>query len=213
MAESDLTIVEALKAGDERAFARLVAEYHPGFVRIARVWVRDQASAEEVVQDAWLAALESLERFEGRSSLRTWLYGIMVNIARTHARARRRVLPLSSLVSEELDASPIEAEVDMFLPDGDRWAGHFAAMPVPFPTPEQSLERSELLALLDAAIAELPQLQQQVMLLFDVQRFTGDEVCNILGISDTNQRVLLHRARARVRLSMERRLAGAGTQS
>jgi RNA polymerase sigma-70 factor (ECF subfamily) len=211
MAESDSTIVEALKAGDERAFARLVADYHPGFVRIARVWVHDHASAEEVVQDAWLAALESLDRFEGRSALRTWLYGIVVNVARTHARARRRVVPMSSLATEELESSP--SEIEMFLPDGHRWAGHFAAMPAPFPTPERSLESAELLQFLDAAMAELPPLQQQVMLLFDVQRFTGDEVCNILGISDTNQRVLLHRARARVRASLEQKLAGAGSGS
>jgi len=207
MTESDLRIVSALRAGDERAFARLVAENHTGFVRIARVWVHDTASAEEVVQDAWLAALESLERFEGRSSLRTWLYGILVNIARSHARARRRTLPVSSLVGEELDAG--DAEAELFLPQGHHWAGHFAAMPVPFPTPEQSLERAELIEHFDAALSELPLLQQQVMVLFDVERFSGDEVCNILGISDTNQRVLLHRARARVRASLELRLAGA----
>jgi RNA polymerase sigma-70 factor (ECF subfamily) len=209
MPDSDTTIVAALRGGDESAFARLVAEYQPGFVRIARVWVRDTSSAEEVVQDAWLAALESLERFEGRSSLRTWLYGILVNVARTHARAQRRTLPVSSLVAEELDADSVEVEADLFLPDGHRWAGHFAALPVPFPTPEQSLQRAELIELLDAALADLPPLQQQVMLLFDVQRFTGEEVCNILGLSDTNQRVLLHRARARVRASLERKLAGA----
>jgi RNA polymerase sigma-70 factor (ECF subfamily) len=213
MTESDSRIVEALSRGDERAFARLVAEHHASFVRIARVWVHDTSAAEEVVQDAWLAALESLERFEGRSSLRTWLYGIMVNVARTHARARRRMVPVSSLATEELETETADPEAHLFLPEGHRWAGHFAAMPAPFPTPEQSLERAELMKLLDEALSQLPPLQQQVMVLFDVQRFTGEEVCNILGISDTNQRVLLHRARARVRTILEQKLARTGSES
>lgn len=208
MPPADLEIIRALQAGDERAFARLVAENHAGFVRIARVWVHDSAAAEEVVQDAWLAALESLNNFEGRSTLRTWLYGILINVARSHVRARRRVLTLSALLAEELDPGE-NVEADLFVPEGHRWAGHFAAMPLRFPTPEQSLQTAELIRHFEAALGELPPLQQQVLVLFDVERFSGDEVCNILGISDTNQRVLLHRARARVRVSLEKRLAGA----
>jgi RNA polymerase sigma-70 factor (ECF subfamily) len=105
------------------------------------VWVRDAASAAEVVQDAWLAALESLDGFEGRSSLRTWLYGVLVNVARTHARAERRMVPMSSLVADEAGQAGPSVEPERFQPDGHRWAGHWAVAPEPFPSPDRALER------------------------------------------------------------------------
>ena len=171
--------------------------------------MRTIAAAEEVVQDAWLAALESLDRFEGRSSLRTWLYGILVNVARNHVRSERRLVPMSSLVAEEMEAGGPSVEPERFLPHAHRWAGHWAAAPAPFPGPDEAAERGELRQLLDTAIADLSPIQQQVLLLSDVQRFSGEEVCNMLGLTATNQRVMLHRARSRLRAILERKL-GAG---
>jgi len=204
MHAEDRATLDALKRGDERAFAHLVAAYQAGFVRIAYTWVRSATAAQEVVQDAWLAALESIDRFEGRSSLRTWLYGIVVNTARAHARAQRRQAPMSALVAEETDAHEPAVEAARFVAEPERWSGHWLHAPAPFPGPDRALEQRELRAQLDAAISELPPVQQQVVILCDVQRFSGEEACNILGLSDTHQRVLLHRARAKLRAILEK---------
>ena len=168
-------LLDALRLGDKAAFTALVRQHQPIFLRIARAWVRDPAAAEEVAQKAWLVALESLAGFEGRSSLRTWLYGIVINVARAHRRSRRRDLTLASL-------------------------------PAPFPSPQAALERTELRSLLETAIAGLPPMQQQVLVLCDVEGLAGEEACNILGVTGTHQRVLLHRARSRLRAALEREL-------
>ncbi len=207
---ADRDTVAALRRGDGAAFGALVRLHQPSFLRIARVWVKDSAAAGEVVQGAWLAALESIDRFEERSSLRTWLYGILVNVARAHVRAARREVPMSALVEDEVGEGGPSVDPERFFPGGHEWAGHWNAMPAAFPGPDQALERRELRDMLQAAIAALPLVQQQIIVLCDVEGLTGEEACNILGVTGTHQRVLLHRARSKVRAALERRLTEAG---
>src|SRR5499427_6490963 len=141
---AEAATVAALRRGDGAAFTALVKQHQASFQRIARVWVRDAAAAAEVVQASWLAALESIERFEARSSLRTWLYGILVNVARAHARAQRREIPMSALVDDETADTTPSVEAERFFPDGHQWARHWSGMPAAFPGPDQALERREL---------------------------------------------------------------------
>jgi len=204
---ADLETVAALRRGEHAAFTSLVRAYQPAFLRLAQAWVREAAAADEVVQQAWLSSLEALSTFEGRSSLKTWLFGIVINVARSHVRARRRLVPISALVIEEAVDTPT-VEPGRFFSEGE-WVGHWSEGPSPFPSPDDALERQRLRGLLARAIGDLPPLQQQVLLLCDVEGLNGEETCNILGMSGTHQRVLLHRARAKARAWLEQHLSEA----
>lgn len=201
---SDLEIVRALRAGNETAFVMLVERYQPSMLRIARMYVSTQAVAEEVVGDAWVGVLKSLDGFEGRSSLRTWIFRILVNIAKTRGRREARTVPFSSLWTPDPGDDP-SVEPERFRPPGDRAApGHWADPPVAWDAiPEERLVAKETLARVAAAIEALPPNQREVIRLRDVLGWSSNDVRNALELSETNQRVLLHRARAKVRRALE----------
>lgn len=196
----DEALVRALRDGDEATFARLVDAWGPLMLRMALVHVPSRAVAEEVVQEAWLTMLRTLDRFERRSSLRTWLVGIVINLARSRGRAERRCVPLSDVVG---DAAGSVFGTARFRSAPDPWPDHWAAGPTPWPTPEQQLLAGEAAEVILGAIAELPPAHREVLVLRDLEGWSGPETCNVLGLSDTNQRVVLHRARARVRKAIE----------
>lgn len=198
----DPALIERLRAGDEIAFGALLQRHQAQMLRVARMYVSSQAVAEEVVQEAWLGILQGLDRFEGRSSLRTWMYRILTNIAKTRGRREGRSLPFSALAGDDLDAPAVEDS--LFHGPGDRWPGSWASLPEDWRgIPDERLLGQEVRALVRDAIDELPPMQAQVIRLRDVQGWASAEVCNALEISETNQRVLLHRARARVRSALE----------
>ncbi|HEX6331715.1 MAG TPA: sigma-70 family RNA polymerase sigma factor [Actinomycetota bacterium] len=207
----DLALVERLRAGDERAFMTLVERYQPAMLRIARMYVSTTAVAEEVVQDAWLGVLKGLDGFEGRSALRTWIFRILVNIAKTRGAREARTLPLSSVWTPDPDAEHA-VELDRFLSGHDRWPGHWASPPATWETvPEDRLLSTETFRRVAEAIERLPDNQREVIRLRDVLGWSSQEVCNALDLSETNQRVLLHRARAKVRRALEEYLAEGAT--
>jgi RNA polymerase sigma-70 factor, ECF subfamily len=204
----DVRTVEALRAGDERVFRELVERYHASMIRVALMYVRTRAVAEEVVQDTWIGVLGSLPRFEGRSSLRTWIFRILANQARTRARREARSVPLSSLASP--DGGPPTVEPDRFLPaDHAAFPGHWSDPPRSWAAlPEEELLARETRERVLAAIDTLPASQRAVISLRDVEGWSSEEVCDLLEISEGNQRVLLHRARAKVREALEDYLDG-----
>lgn len=190
--------IARLLAGDEARFTLLVAQHHPSMRRVARGFVSSDALAEEVAQETWAAVLDGLARFEARSSLRTWIFRILVNRAKTRGVREARSVPMSALGAPEGDGPAVDA--DRFAPDG-----HWSRPPESFgeDDPETLLARHELGAALASALAGLPDRQRTVILLRDVDGWTSEEVCNVLGLSETNQRVLLHRARTRLRQALE----------
>jgi RNA polymerase sigma-70 factor, ECF subfamily len=198
----EASLVDALLAGEEAAFARVVDEYSPGLLRMARTYVASEAEAEEVVQETWLAVVKGLERFERRSSLRTWIFRILMNIARTRGKREARSIPFSSAFDAASAPDEPAVDPDRFLPADDRYPRHWAIAPVPWP--EEGLLRAEALEAVKGAIEELPPAQREVITLRDVVGSSSEEACNALGVSETNQRVLLHRARSKVRAALER---------
>ena len=210
--QSDAQLVTALRAGDEEAYRMLVREWHAPLLRVAQIFVPSRAIAEEVIQDTWLRVLGALDRFEGRSSLKTWVFRILVNTAKTRAQREGRTLPFSAL--EEPGGVP-EAAVDAsrFLPaDHERRPGHWQTAPRDLP--EERLLAGETREVVRRAIDALPPSQRAVISLRDVEGWSGEEVRNALDLSEVNQRVLLHRARAKVRAALEDYLtAPAGAES
>jgi RNA polymerase sigma-70 factor (ECF subfamily) len=200
----DDELLAALRQGDEEAFRTLVAEHGPFLLRLALMHVPSRAVAEEVVQDTWLAALNGLERFEGRSSLRTWLASIVLNKARTQGGRERRVLPFSFLRRRADDRDVPAVDPDRFQSARDSVPGAWARPPVHWDSPEERLSSDEARRVLFEAIADLPPRQREVITLRDVSGLSAAEACNALGLSETNQRVLLHRARSQVRAALER---------
>jgi len=197
-------LVERLRAGDRAAFADLIDRHGGALLRLASSLLKNTAVAEEVVQDTWLAALHGLDGFEARSSLRTWLFTILANRARNRAVREARSVPWSALESGEQDGPAVDP--DRFQADGQwkeapgRWTEA---------DPERLALGAETGAAIEAAIASLPVLQRSVLTLRDVEGLEADEICRLLAITLTNQRVLLHRARSRVRQALEAHLTGA----
>lgn len=207
----DDVLVTALRDGDDTAFAWLLDRYDRSLRRLARTFVATPTAADEVVQETWLAVIEGIDRFEGRAALKTWVCRILVNKARTRGVRDKRSVPFSALAGSASDAGAGASAVDdppfppdRFLPAGDRWAGHWAVPPTPWDElPPDRLEAAETLAEVRAAIAALPQPHRTVITLRDVDGWTSQEVCDVLDLTPANQRVVLHRARARVRSALE----------
>jgi len=198
--ESEDRLVAALRAGDEQAFATLVRRHHASLKRVARAYVSTDAVAEEVVQETWLAVVAGIERFEQRATLKTWLFHILTNKAKTRGVRERRTVPFASLAGadDEPAVSPERCQRA-----GDAWPGHWATPPRPWEDPERRLQSLEARERLREAIAALPAAQQAVLTLRDVEGLEADEVCALLDLSPGNQRVILHRARAKVRDALE----------
>lgn len=199
-----MRIVAALRSGDERAFALLVAELGPAMLRVASLFVRERAVAEEVVQEAWLRALRSLDGFEGRSSFRTWLMRILTNTAKTRAERESRSIPFSALARSEVEEGEPAVDSERFLAQPDRYGRQWASEPLSFgELPESRLLAAETLSVVHAALEQLPEVQRAVMTMRDIGGFPPDEVCSELELTEANQRVLLHRARSKVRRALE----------
>jgi len=212
---NEAQLIDALRRRDETAFATLVDQYHVSLIRLAQIYVADRAAAEEVVQETWLGVLKGIDRFEGHSSLKTWLFRILINIAKTRGVRESRSVSFSELWDADAEVEPFEpaVEPDRFLPpDHPKWPGGWANAPRSWGDhPEQRLLTRETLAQIQAAIEALPPVQRQVIKLRDVEGWSAEEICNTLLISETNQRVLLHRARSKVRRALEHYLDANST--
>ncbi len=200
-AGDETALVARLRAGDEAAYAALVDQHTPSMLRVARGYVRTREIAEDVVQETWLAVVKGIGGFEGRASLRTWIFTVLINIAKARGIREHREVEVQSKVAAGGTVDPAR-----FRPEGDPWPGHWRenATPTPFPdTPEGSLLGAELTEVARRELEKLPERQRIVVSLRDLLDFDSAEVCELLGISAANQRVLLHRGRAAVRQVLE----------
>lgn len=201
----DGALVERMLAGDEAAFTSVVERYHASLIRVAMAFVASRDVAEEVVQDTWLAVLNGLSAFEGRSSLKSWIFSIMTNRAKTRGVREKRTIAFSELSVPGFDVEPA---VD---PERFTSSGAWSTPPTRWDkdSPEEQLLRREARTVIEGAIAQLPPSQRAVVTLRDIEGLEAAEVCNVLGVSETNQRVLLHRARSKVRAALEHYVSGA----
>jgi RNA polymerase sigma-70 factor (ECF subfamily) len=200
----DETLVARLRAGDEGVFARVVDQWSPAMLRLARAHVSTDASAEEVVQDAWMAVVRGIGRFEQRSSVRTWVLRIVANLAKTRGVREARAVPWSSLPAQDSGGQTVDPE--RFRGPDDPYPRHWTVVGQPrswHDAPEDAAVAAETRRRLAAALAQLPVRQRTVVSLRDVHGLSPDEVCEALQISPVNQRVLLHRGRARLRGLLE----------
>lgn len=194
----DKALVRRLCERDESAFALVLDRWSGGMLRLARSYVSTEASAAEVVQETWLAVIEGIDRFEGRSSLRTWVYRILTNTARRRGSREHRMVPSEELATEHATVDPRR-----FQSADQPFPGHWWEPPPVWPEPESGVLTDEVRMLLVAALEELPERQRVVIALRDAEGWPADEVCALLDITAANQRVLLHRARAFVRAKLE----------
>lgn len=202
--DEDVRLVAALRAGDEAAFASLIDRYYDTMLQVARLHVPTREAAEDVVQETFLGVIRGIDRFEARSSVRTWMFRILVNQAKTRGERERRTQPFSSFECE-LDADMPALDADRFQLDG-RWAGFWCAPPSAQHLPEARVLAAEAGDRLVAAIDALPPAQRTVMTMRDVHGFSAAEVCDLLDLTQGNQRVLLHRARSKARANLEQYL-------
>jgi RNA polymerase sigma-70 factor, ECF subfamily len=202
--DSDAELIDRLRHGDEAAFAWLIDTYSASLLRLAVTFVQDRAVAEEVVQETWLAVVRGIGRFEARSSVKTWLFTILTNQAKTRALRERRTIPFSAFEIEEGDEPAVDAA--RFLPASHpQWPGHWAMAPQPWSMgPEGTALDRETMAVVRRALEDLPRAQQMVVTLRDVHGWPAAEVCAALDLTEANQRVLLHRGRSRLRAVLER---------
>jgi RNA polymerase sigma-70 factor (ECF subfamily) len=200
----DAELLARLRAGDEEAFERLVTRHYATMLAVALTYVKGRSVAEEVVQETWLAVIQGLDRFEGRSSLKTWIVSILVNKAKTRGVREARSVPFAALAGAD-DEPAVPA--DRFRGPGDAFPGHWRAYPGNWDAAAAAQDR-ETLRVVMGAIAELPLAQRTVIRMRDVEGYTPEEVCAALDLSEGNQRVLLHRARSRVRAALEEHLDG-----
>ena len=198
-------LLERLRGGDEQAFTQLVDRCHATMLAVAQAHVRSRAIAEEVVQEAWMGVIRGLDGFEGRSSLKTWVLRITVNTAKTRGVREARTVPFTSLAAEGEDEPAVDA--DRFRGPEDRYPGGWKAFPANWhQLPDETLQQRQALELIVAAITALPPAQRAVIRMRDVEGYSPEEVCAALDVSEGNQRVLLHRARSRVRAALEQHL-------
>jgi RNA polymerase sigma-70 factor (ECF subfamily) len=201
----DLRLVEALRSGNEGAFVSLVNMYHFLMLRLAMIFVPSEAIAEEVVQEAWMGVLHGLDRFEGRSSLKTWIFRILTNRAKTRAQREGRSIPFSSLSEFTTELQEPAIEPERFHGPDDQWPGGWVSFPRRWEEiPEERILSQETMTRIQEAIDTLPVGQREVITLRDIEGCTSEEACDLLGVSEANQRVLLHRARCKVRRALER---------